>query len=111
MTDATVSDAETVNRWRGEASLVIAGRARVLRPSFAALVGAEDELGPLLALVDRAAEGQLKLAEIAALFWHCVRDRAGVTREMVGDAVMTMGLAGATQPLRILLTQILQGAG
>jgi len=102
VTDATVSDAETVNRWRGE---------RVLRPSFAALVGAEDELGPLLALVDRAAEGQLKLAEIAALFWHCVRDRAGVTREMVGDAVMTMGLAGATQPLRILLTQILQGAG
>lgn len=99
------------NPWRGEASLSIANTAHLLRPSFAALVAAEEELGPLLALVERAAEGQLRLAEIAALFWHCLARRDGLTREMVGDAVLEAGLANATQPLRILLRQIVQGAG
>jgi hypothetical protein len=82
-----------------------------VRPSFAALVAAEEELGPLLALVERAAEGQLRLAEIAALFWHCLAHREGLTREMVGDAVLEAGLAKATLPLRVLLRQIVQGAG
>jgi hypothetical protein len=99
------------NPWRGEASLTIANTARLLRPSFAALVAAEEELGPLLALVERAAEGQLRLSEIAALFWHCLARRDGLTREMVGDAVLEAGLAAATAPLRILLRQIVQGAG
>ena len=63
------------NPARGEASLRVAGEALVLRPSFEALVSAEGELGPLFALVDRAAEGRLSLAETAALFWHCVRER------------------------------------
>ncbi|WP_068094931.1 gene transfer agent family protein [Novosphingobium rosa] len=99
------------NPWRGEASLLIANASHLLRPSFAVLVAAEEELGPLLALVERAAEGQLRLAEIAALFWHCLARRDGLTREMVGDAVLEAGLAAATAPLRILLRQIVQGAG
>lgn len=80
-----------------------------LRPSFTALVAAEEELGPLFALVERAGEGQLRLSEIAGLFWHCIENRAGLSRESVGEAVMVMGLAGATKPLRLLLKQILQG--
>ena len=44
-----------------------AGETLVLRPSFAALVAAEEELGPLFALVERASEGRLSLAQIAAL--------------------------------------------
>ncbi len=55
------------NPFRGEASLEIAGETRLLRPSFAALVAAEEELGPLFALVERAGTGQLRLAEMAAL--------------------------------------------
>lgn len=98
------------NPWRGEASLTIAGSPRLLRPSFAALVAAEEELGPLFALVERAGAGQLRLAELAALFWHCLTDRTGLSREAVGEAVMTQGLAAATRPLRVLLGQILQGA-
>jgi len=105
-----MSDA-SANPWRGEASIAIANTSRLLRPSFTALVAAEEELGPLLALVERAAEGQLRLAEIAALFWHCLAHREGLTREMVGDAVLEAGLAKATQPLRVLLHQIVQGAG
>ncbi|APZ99060.1 hypothetical protein BWQ93_11580 [Sphingopyxis sp. QXT-31] len=95
---------------RGEAELIVAGEAFVLRPSFAALVEAEGELGPLFALVERAADGRLGLGELAALFWHCVSERPeGLTREAVGEAVVAAGLAAVTPALRILLGQILQG--
>jgi hypothetical protein len=101
----------TANPHRGEASLVIAGAPRLLRPSFTALVAAEEELGPLFALVERAAAGQLRLGEMAALFWHCLAAREGVTHEAVGDAVAAQGLAACAPPLRALLAQILQGSG
>ena len=97
------------NPVRGEAALRIGGRERVLRPSFAALVAAEDELGPLFALVERAGAGQLRLAELAALFWHCLAERDGLAREDVGEAVLAAGLAGCAPALRCLLGQILQG--
>lgn len=97
------------NCLRGEASLVIAGRACTLRPSFAALVAAEDELGPLFTLVERAGSGELRLAEMAALFWHCLADRDGIERDQVGEAVIAHGLAACARPLRALLAAILQG--
>ena len=97
------------NTARGEAAFAILGRERVLRPTFEALVAAEEELGSLFALVERAGEGQLRLTEIAALFWHCLANRAALTRNDVGEAVMQAGLAKATQPLKVLLHQILQG--
>jgi hypothetical protein len=99
------------NPYRGEAELVVEGLARTLRPSFSALVAAEEELGPLFALVERASAGQLRLSEMAALFWHCLTMRDGLTREIVGDAVAEQGLAACTRPLRTLLSQILQGSG
>jgi len=98
------------NAARGEASIPVSGRACLLRPSFDALVRAEEELGPLFALVERAGGGQLKLAEIAALFWHCLADRS-VAREEVGEAVLALGLARCTAPLRVLFSQILKGTG
>jgi len=94
---------------RGEAAIVIDGRARLLRPTFTALVAAEDELGPLFALVERAGAGQFRLSEIATLFWHCLAERDGLTHEQVGEAVLVHGLADAAKPLRVLLGQILQG--
>ena len=97
------------NAARGETTLPIAGQSRVLRPTFAALVAAEEELGPLFALVERAGDGRLKLSEMAALFWHCLAERETLTREAVGEAVMQAGLAGCAGPLRALLGQILQG--
>ena len=98
------------NPLRGEAELRVGGTAFVLRPSFAALVAAEAEIGPLFALVERAAGGRLALGEMAALFWHCVKDRPeALTREAVGEAVLAAGLAGATPALRVLLGQILRG--
>jgi len=100
----------SANPARGEAALLVGGEELKLRPSFEALVAAEEELGPLFALVERAAEGGLRLGEIVALFWHCVAERReGLTRERIGSAVAEQGLAKTTPVLRQLLTQILQG--
>lgn len=99
------------NPHRGEAALVIRGAPCLLRPSFTALVAAEEELGPLFALVERAGAGQLRLSEMAALFWHCLASREGLTREAVGEAIAGQGLAACAAPLRSILSQILQGSG
>ena len=94
----------SANPARGEAE--VAGH--LLRPTFSALVAAEAELGPLFALVERAADGRLALSEMVALFWHC-RVQEDLRREAFADAVVRGGLAAATPALRILLSQILQG--
>jgi hypothetical protein len=105
------ADERPANPLRGEAAISIGGRDHILRPTFAALVAAEEELGSLFALVERAGEGRLRLAELAALFWYCLAGREGVTREQVGEAVATAGLTASARPLRMLLQQILQGTG
>ena len=98
------------NAARGEAAIRVAGEALVLRPSFAALVAAEEELGPLFALVERAADGRLTLAEMVALFWHCRHAApAALTREALGEAVVAGGVAAATPALKTLLRQVLAG--
>ena len=102
----------SANPARGEAALAVRGEPLRLRPSFEALVAAEEELGPLFALVERAAAGGLKVAEMAALFWHCAEPRPDwLTREAVGAAIAERGLAGTTPALKLLLGQILQGHG
>lgn len=98
------------NAARGEACLMVGGEAVVLRPSFEALVAAEAELGPLFALVERAADGRLRLGEVAGLFFHCIDARPdSMSRERVGEALAELGLARATPVLKLLLAQILQG--
>ena len=72
------------NVLRGEAELRVGARTFVLRPSFAALVAAEGELGPLFALVERAADGRLALGELASLFWHLAGSARRLTRAAVG---------------------------
>ena len=98
------------NPARGEAAIVVAGGTLLLRPSFAALVAAEGELGPLFGLVERAASGDSRSAN-----WRACSSIAspsgpeGLTRERIGEALAEQGLAKATPALKVLLTQILQG--
>ena len=100
----------TANAARGETAIIIDNAAIMLRPTFAALVAAEEELGPLFELVERAASGQLKLAEMAALFWHCRFDAPDtLTREAFSEGIAAGGLAAATPALKMLLGQILGG--
>ena len=97
------------NPLRGEASFQIYGQDLLLRPSFENLVAAEEELGSLFALVERASSGSLTLNEITALVWHCLATDTRPDRAAVGAAVMAMGLVQATIPVRAILTQALQG--
>lgn len=98
------------NAARGEASLRIAGTELVLRPSFAALVAAEAELGPLFALVARAADQQMTIAELATLFWCCLADRPeGLCRDAFNEGLAAQGIARLTPALKLLLGQILGG--
>lgn len=97
------------NGARGEASLRVRGETLVLRPSFAALVAAEGEVGSLFALVERAAAGRLRLSELVALLWHCLRDPVAMSREEFGEAVTAAGIAAATPALKMLIAQILGG--
>lgn len=97
------------NSARGECSLTVNGTDWVLRPSFTALVAAEEELGSLFSLVERASQGQLRIAEITALFWHCLADKGELTRDEIGEAVVSAGLASVSAQLRVILRQVLQG--
>lgn len=99
------------NPHRGETVLMIGGQPLVLRPTFGALVAAEEELGPLFALVERASAGQLRLGEMVALFWHCLRERGGLDRGDFAEAVAREGLAACTPVLRALIVQVLKGSG
>lgn len=99
-----------MNAARGEAVLCLEGRDVLLRPSFSALVAAEEEIGPLFAIVERASEGRLALAEMIALFWHCATGLPdGMDRDRFAEAVTAAGLVRATPPLRRIIGQILQG--
>ncbi|MFN3288525.1 MAG: GTA-gp10 family protein [Sphingomonadaceae bacterium] len=99
----------SANPLRGEAELVLDGRSVRLRPTFGRLVAAEAELGPLFALVDRAAEGRLGLAELAGLLWHCLDEEARPDRDAFGEALLAGGLAAALAPARAVLAQALKG--
>jgi Phage tail tube protein, GTA-gp10 len=98
------------NPARGEASIDLPQGALAFRPTFAALVAAEDEIGPLFVLVDRVADGALSLSDLIALFWHCRADAAHwPDRDAFADALCAAGLVKLTPALRTLVAQILQG--
>lgn len=102
-------NAPAANSARGEVALSLGEDELVLRPSFAALVAAEDELGPLFELVERAAAGKLRMVELATLFWHCLATDEDIAREEFFEALADAGLAALTPALGKLLRQILQG--
>lgn len=98
------------NALRGEATIAVEGGYILLRPTFSALVACEEELGPLFALVERAAAGGLKLSEMVSLFWHCRIDAdAEATRVDFSESLTQAGLAAMTPALKMLLGQILSG--
>ena len=101
--------AEAANPMRGEAELRLGDTVHVLRPSFQALVAAEQETGPLFELVERAAAGRLGIGEVAALFWHCLRNKPEAGREAFAEGLAALGLKAIAPVLRQLIGQILAG--
>ena len=101
----------TANPARGETVLSVDGVDYLLRPTFEALVAAEEELGSLFALVEAASEGELLISQIAGLLWHCIPQENRPDRARVGAAILDVGLVEAAKPLRLVLSQIVKGSG
>lgn len=97
------------NLMRGDAVLRLGAESLHLRPTFAALVAAEAELGSLFTLIERASSGDLKLGELAGLLWHCL-DPKTLSREAFNEKLIDVGLAQATPAFRQIATAILGGA-
>lgn len=100
---------QSPNALRGEAQFQLGDRHILLRPSFENLVAAEEEIGSLFALVERASEGALTLSEVSALLWHCMEADPRPSRDELGQAVLKQGLISTTKPVRAILSQVLQG--
>jgi hypothetical protein len=98
------------NPQRGEAHIVLDGQPFVIRPSFEALVLAEEELGSLFAMVERASDGALTISEMTGLIWHCLPVDTRPERGVVGSALLAMGLVEATKPVRVIFSQVLKGS-
>jgi hypothetical protein len=106
-----VSAAGEVNPVRGEVALRLGEQTVCLRPSFSALVRAEAELGSLPKLVERAADGDVRLADAAALFWYCRReDGQEMDRGSFEEALATAGLQPLLATYRTLLAAIFAGS-
>lgn len=100
------------NPVRGEVALRLPSSDRVLRPTFAALVAAEAEVGSLLALLDRAGAGDLRLGDVGPLFWHAlVREDNEIERSAFEEELLELGLRGLLSPYRQLLSAIFGSAG
>lgn len=96
---------KVANPLRGEVELVLGDETLVLRPSFAALVSAEEEVGSLFSLVERVAGGEARLKELAALFWHCLDGKKG-GRAAFEDRLIAEGLARLLPVYRTLLARL-----
>lgn len=99
------------NPMRGETTITIAGVEYLLRPTFEALVAAEEDLGSLFAMVEKASQGSLGISAMSGLVWHCLPAEARPDRSVVGEALLAMGLIKATAPVRAILAQVLKGSG
>jgi hypothetical protein len=88
--------------------LTLGANSFAFRPSYAALVAAEAEVGSLFALAERASSGTLTLHEMIALVWHC-RTETALAREAFGEACVQAGLAQITPLFRALMEQALGG--
>jgi hypothetical protein len=81
------------------------------RPSYAALVAAEADIGSLFALVECASSGRLKMHDMIALLWHCRVDTpATLTFDAFGALCLEAGLSQITPVFRQLIEQALGGA-
>lgn len=94
-----------MNPLRGEVSLPLDGRTVVLRPTFSALLAAEQEIGSLFQMLDRAGSGDVRLTDISGLFWHCAAD-PGCDRPVFEGRLLAVGAAALLEAYRALLGAI-----
>jgi Phage tail tube protein, GTA-gp10 len=95
-----------INPVRGDVELA----GFILRPSYAALVAAESEIGSLFALLERTGSNCVTLSEMIALLWYCVIDKPpDLARSDFAAVVCALGLAQVTPAYRHLIEAALAG--
>ena len=101
---------KTANPVRGEVLVSLPAGDCVLRPTFSALVSAEGEVGSLLALLDRAGGGDVRLGDIGPLFWHALAvPGAWVDRHAFEAELAGAGLRVLIPPYRSFLSAVFGG--
>jgi hypothetical protein len=93
---------------RGEIAIALCGTCFRLRPSFSSLVALESEVGSLFALMERAGRSEVRLQDIAAMFWHCL-DGAEIARADFESLLLEAGLLALLPPYRALLASSFAG--
>lgn len=103
------------NPLRGEVAITLDGQAFVMRPTFAAIMEIETELGGVVPLARRAAAGDFGLRDLAVVIRAGLNgaadadDERRVDLDHVGEMIIATGVANVTGPVRDLLTRILGG--
>lgn len=104
--------AHSANVHRGEAALTLGGITYRLRPSFEALVRAEEEIGSLIALVERAGTGVLGIKDIAVLLHNCaIAGGHDVSRDDFAAALLEEGISASIPALRSILSGLMGSDG
>lgn len=99
---------DSANPHRGEAALALGASTYRLRPSFAALVAVEEELGSLIALVERAGSGALGIKDIVVLLHACaVAGGHDISRDDFAAALLKEGVTACIGPLRDILAAVM----
>ncbi|MEO0413211.1 MAG: gene transfer agent family protein [Pseudomonadota bacterium] len=100
------------NPHRGEVLLTLGQSQYRLRPSFQALAEAEETTGSLIALIERAGQGKIMIADIAALLHACAKAGGHDVRfEVFSEEILRAGLAAVAVPTQQLLKAIMGGDG
>lgn len=111
MSEALTLMTDRANPLKGEVEIELGRERFVMRPTFAAIMEIEGELGGVVPLARRAAGGDFGLREVAVIVCAGLNGFGArrFTREEVGELILAAGIANAAAPVRDLLTNVLKG--
>lgn len=104
---------ERANPLKGEVEITFGTARHVMRPSFAAIMAIEAELGGVVPLARRAARGDFGLRDLTVIVRAGLNAARGprFDEAEVGAMILTEGMAHVAGPVRDFLTAVLSGDG
>lgn len=106
---------DRANSLKGEVEIRLGGERFVMRPSFAAIMAIEADLGGVVPLARRAARGDFGLRDLTVIVREGLNAHAraaGVKpfdADRVGAMILAEGIANVAGPVRDFLTAVLSG--
>jgi hypothetical protein len=102
--------ADRANSLKGEVEITFGAQRYVMRPSFAAIMAIEAELGGVVPLARRAAKGDFGLKDLTVIIREgLLAHGTRLEQSAVGAMILTEGLANVAGPVRDFLTAVLSG--